>query len=89
MPRLVTLATAAGWVLLNATSGAQAQMSTPTTCSDAKGACMDGCGRQFRANPAKNAPVDRCLASCNRFQVVCLRTGDWRGRVKRTGLRRV
>jgi hypothetical protein len=85
---LITLAVAAGWVLLAATTAASAQMSTPTTCSEAKSACLSGCGRPIRANPARNAPVDRCLQTCNRHQSVCLRTGDWRGRVKRSGLRR-
>ena len=76
-------------MLLAATTGASAQMSTPTTCSKAKGVCINGCGRQIRANTARNAPVDQCLQSCNRFQTVCLRSGDWRGRSKWSGLRRV
>jgi hypothetical protein len=89
MLRLMILATAAGWVLLSAPTGAMAQMSTPTTCTEAEGACVDGCGRQTRTNPSRNASVDRCLQSCNRFQVACLRSGDWRGRMKWSGLRRV
>jgi hypothetical protein len=85
---LVTLAATAGWMLLAATAPASAQMGTPTTCSEAKSDCMSGCGRSIRANPTRNAPVDRCLQNCNRFQGTCLRTGDWRGRIKRSGLRR-
>lgn len=89
MFRLVTLATATGCALFAATPDATAQLPTPTTCSEAKGACTNMCGRSIRANPGRNAPVDNCLRSCQRLQVTCLRSGNWGGRSKWSGLRRV
>jgi hypothetical protein len=55
-------------MLLSATTGGTAPMSTPTTCSEAKSTCMTGCGRATRANPTRNASVERCLQICNRHQ---------------------
>jgi hypothetical protein len=88
MIRLMMIAVAAGSVLLATSTGASAQLAGPTSCSEAKGVCSTGCGRQTRVNLARNLPVDRCLRLCARREASCFRTGTFRGRMTWSGLRR-
>ena len=88
MLRLVFAATAlilvAGWDV----QSANAQQGPPQTCSEVKYRCVSRCGRVLKHSRGR-ALVDPCKAKCEQLHEYCMRTGDWVGRIKRTGLKRI
>jgi hypothetical protein len=81
MLRGLTILVAAGWFLFDA--GAVQAQGEAGSCSQLRGWCHAICSQ-----PRQRGPLDRCLSVCDRRHASCLRTGAWRGRVIRKGLRR-
>jgi hypothetical protein len=82
MVRMMTIAAVAGWLVLGLGADASAQFATPGSCSEARTECMRGCGQ-------RGVQTDTCLSACSRHPRGCMRSGEWRGRIRWSGLRRV